>query len=279
MSSQRREKKQKHTSQDSVCPQQRNLGTIPTCITTKYPQKKAVRKHGLDSPFTKEKTLLSIKKSKISEYEFKLKDFLFPQDLGNGNANFRFLIDLRFKDDKGQYITKQAVMPGVDTYWECDTEKHEDRNFVRAKDKRDNFLNKFNMCAIDEWDKLIFLVKAERFHSIRFSVYDVDRKGAWEAFQKIGGKLLEVGIGIVAGEIKDSAPGSSTASHISDSLGDVASDINSFLIQKATGCDSILFTGSYQFKDCEQNQDVEKSVEGKGEKGNYTVCFHGKKIS
>ena len=207
-------------------------------------------------------------------YELKLKRFQFPEDLDNDNANFRFLIDLRFKDEK-QYTTKQAVMPGVDTYWECDTRKTEDRNYVRAKNK----CNKFNMCAIDEWDKLILIVKAERLHSIRFSVYDVNRKGAWEEIQKIGGKLLEVGVGIVAGKIKDSAPESSAVSHISDSLGDAASDINSFLIQKVAGCDSVLFTGSYQFKDCDQGQSKNFPDEGEGKKGNYKICFHVGKIS
>ena len=209
----------------------------------------------------------------MAHFELKLKGFQFPKDLDNDNANFRFLVDLRFKD-KDQYITKQAVMPGIDTYWECDKGKSTDRNFVRAQDKNKNYLNQFNMCAIDKWDKLILIVKGEHLHSIRFSVYDVDRKGAWDEIKKFGGKLLEVGISIAGGKIKDRAP-ESIASHIPDSLGDAASDISSFIIQKIAGCDSVLFTGSHHFND----QDGKFTVNGEGKKGEYKILFRSKKIS
>lgn len=211
----------------------------------------------------------------MSHYELKLKGFEFPENLDNDNANFRFLIDLRFKDDKEQYITKQAVMPGVDTYWECDTGKYTDRNFVRAQDERGNYLYQFNMCAIDEWDKLILIVKGKELHSIRFSVYDVNRKGGWEALKGFGEKLLEVGVSMAVGKIKDSAA-ESIASHIPDSLGDAASDISSLLIQKIAGCDNVLFTGSYQFNNEEREEPP--PVKGKGKNGDYTICFSSKKI-
>ena len=112
-------------------------------------------------------------------FELTLKKFLFPKDLPNDKANFRFIVDLRFINEKGQFITEHAVMPSLDTFWECDTGRKDRPNYVRGKDVSSN-CSQFDMCAIDDWDKLILCVKGESVHSIQFKVIDVDRKDAWD---------------------------------------------------------------------------------------------------
>ena len=46
-------------------------------------------------------------------FELVLTEFLFPKALPNDKANFRFIVDLRFINEKGQFITEHAVMPSL----------------------------------------------------------------------------------------------------------------------------------------------------------------------
>lgn len=91
-------------------------------------------------------------------FELVLKEFLFPDNLPNRNANFRFIVDLRFINDKGHFTTEHAVMPGLDTFWECDKDQTDMPNYVRDSDH-----SQFNMEKIDDWDRLILCVKAQAF--------------------------------------------------------------------------------------------------------------------
>ena len=106
----------------------------------------------------------------MKTFELTLTKFLFPKDLSNSKANFRFVVDLRFINEKGKFATEHAVMPSLDTFWECDTGRKDRPNYVRhCKDVKCEIpgntyeYSQFNMCdkdIIDDWDRLIFLVKA-----------------------------------------------------------------------------------------------------------------------
>ena len=111
-------------------------------------------------------------------FELTLTQFHFPEKLSNDKANFRFLVDLRFINGKGQFTTEHAVMPSLDTFWECDTSRDEKPNYVRLK-TNGGVQDQFDMAAIDDWDKLIFCVKGESVHSFQFKVIDVNREDAW----------------------------------------------------------------------------------------------------
>ena len=56
-------------------------------------------------------------------YELRLNGFQFPENLDDDKANFRFIVDLRYTRNGNQYPTERIVMPGMDTYWECDPRK------------------------------------------------------------------------------------------------------------------------------------------------------------
>ncbi len=56
-------------------------------------------------------------------YEFTLADILFSMDLPNNMANFRIAVDLRFINHRSQFATEHAMMPSLETFWECDTNR------------------------------------------------------------------------------------------------------------------------------------------------------------
>ena len=204
-------------------------------------------------------------------FELVLTEFLFPEDLPNRNANFRFIVDLRFINEKGQFITEHAVMPSLDTFWECDTGRKDRPNYVRHEDNctiGDIVYSQFNMDndVIDDWDKLILCVKGESIHSIQFKVIDVDRKDAWDKVKN----FLEGMIGAIIGKIKGGIPGK-LPFPLPESLGGAADDLQSFLLKKLAGGDKVLFRGSGKLEIPENGQTTPFEVEGKGTEGKYKI--------
>ena len=212
-------------------------------------------------------------------FEFTLKEFHFPKKLSNNRANFRFVVDLRFINDKGQFTTEHAVMPSLDTFWECDTGKADKPNYVRGDDVKPdgNSYGQFNMDAIDEWDRLILYVKGESVHSIQFKVIDVNRKDAWDKVKNFLGGIVEAVIGKIKGVIPtESLP----ASLLSGSLGGAADDVQSFLLKKLAGGDDILFRGSADLKTPKNRKTTDFKVpqnlndrRARGTEGNYQIVF------
>ena len=196
-------------------------------------------------------------------FKLVLTKFLFPKNLPDDKANFRFIVDLRFINKNGQFITEQAVMPSLDTFWECDTGRKDRPNYVRSKDGSSN-CSQFDMCAIDDWDKLILWVKGKSVHSIQFKVIDVDRKDAWDEVKN----FLEGMVGTVIGKIKGGIPGNLP---FPESLGGAADDLQSFLLKKLAGGDKVLFRGSAKLKIPENGKTTPFEVEGQGTEGKYKI--------
>lgn len=202
-------------------------------------------------------------------FELKLTQFLFPNNLSNNKANFRFVVDLRLIKGEGQFTTEHAVMPSLDTFWECDNGKSNKPNYVRHCEIISNGnvnYSQFDMNKIDDWDKLIFLVKGERLHAIQFKVFDVDRKDAWDKMQNIAGKLIDA-----FGKITDAIPGGQ--------LGGAIPDLFSFLLKKIAGGDKVLFRGSTKIEDLDDENSVEKKIQGRGTDGEYQIDFSVTKVS
>ena len=219
-------------------------------------------------------------------FELKLEKFQFPKDLDNKYANFRFNVDLRFINDQGQYATKQAVMPSLDTFWECATNKKDEPNYVRDDeyDKNNNSLSQFDEEVLHEWDRLILLVKGTSVHSILFTVNDVDRKDIWDKVQDFVMKILEATLL----KIKDAIPGNLPLS-LPDSLGETVDDLQSFMLKKISGGDTILFRrsikleappdGNWQvWENCPNECPQEFTIDGRGTKGEYQIVFSVTKI-
>lgn len=172
----------------------------------------------------------------IKNFELELTGFKFPEKLPDKRANFRFVVDLRYIDEKNEFATEHAVMPSLDTFWECDTGRGDRPNYVRS----DNGAA-FDLKEIDPWDKLILRVKGKSLHSIQFKVIDVDRKDAWDTVKNVLGKVAETVIGKARGFILRKELPFHTA------MGAAADDVQSFLLKKLAGGDKVLFKGSEMF--------------------------------
>lgn len=197
--------------------------------------------------------------------ELHLTSFRFPDSLPNGNANFRFIVDLRFINAKEQFVTEHAVMPSLDTFWECDLKRSDKPNYVRSQDEPS-----FNMRRIDKWDRLILGVKGRSLHSIQFKVIDVDRKDAWDTIKSFLGGIVEALLGKAKGAVAQGLPGS-----ITESLGTAADDMQSFLLKKLAGGDKVLFKGSALLHEQTGTNDgpEEKEIKGRGSRGEYRIGF------
>ena len=193
----------------------------------------------------------------MSSFQIILTGFEFPAGLPNNRANFRFVVDLRYFDAKGNLATEHAVMPSLDTFWECDTSREAKPNYVRDATKP-----AFDMTKIDDWDSLVLHVRSKNLHSIQFKVVDVNRRDAWDAIRDFLGDLVQAFVGKLKGRIPDS-------NLVAQSLGGAADDVQSFLLKKLAGGEKVLFRGSQQLLASEKPG----IVQGSGTGGAYKVQF------
>jgi len=175
----------------------------------------------------------------------------FPKELQNRKANFRLVVCIRFCDRYGNLKTENAVVPGLDTYWECDTGEKEKYNYVRKHNKPAVDINKIHV-----WDKLILCVVGRRIHSALFTVVDVDRKD-W---------LERVGRFLGRGMLQLSGSSDTYSAKVSTPLGAAADNMKSAAL---TAGGTILFRHSIDFS--EPVTGNKYSVEGRGEKGTYNI--------
>ena len=118
------------------------------------------------------------------------------------------------------------------------------------------------MTAVDEWDRLILLVRGDAIHSIQFKVFDVNRPGTLDRIRRGLGEVL----GALMGRARATLP--DVAGVFSDSLGSAATDLESALITRVAGADRLLFRGSARMP-----EPGDYVVEGRGEKGLYRIDF------
>ncbi len=206
-------------------------------------------------------------------FEIRLKSFDFPEKLDASKANFRFIVDLRYTDHDGKFSTEHAVMPSLDTYWECDPGKKDAPNFVRLEGQ-ESWKPSFDMVQIDEWDRLVLRIEATELHSIQVKVIDVDRKDIFDKLKGAFQGILEGVLGMIRTRISARLPQgiSQNAPQVHQALGGAADDIEAFLLKKLAGGDDVLFRGSKPIPTGAKNG-VDVEISGKGTKGAYKVVF------
>jgi hypothetical protein len=187
-----------------------------------------------------------------SEYELNLERFWFPSGLADNRANFRFVVDIRLVRS-GRFATDTAVLPGFDTWWECDQKKVQNPNYVRAEG------NTFDMQKIDDWQRLILLTRADSLHSVQVKVFDVDRPDAWDALRDAFGQIAQTVIGRAPRllDLPDLA---------ADGFGAVEEDLRSTIVKRLAGGDRLLFRGSARLE-----EPGIVRITGPGTAGDYTV--------
>ena len=193
-------------------------------------------------------------------WELDLTGFRFPAVLPRKRANFRFVVDLRYVTKRGDHTTEHAVLPGLDRWWECDPERSDRQEYARGVAEGDSVL--LDMDSVDDWDRLILLVRGDAIHSIQFKVFDVNRPGTLDRIRKGLGDV----VGSLLGRARSGLP--DVAGVFSDSLGSAATDLESALITRLAGADRLLFRGSARLP-----EPGEYVVEGRGEGGAYRIEF------
>ena len=187
-----------------------------------------------------------------SEFELNLERFSFPAGLADHRANFRFVVDVRMIR-AGRFATDTAVLPGFDTWFECDPSKAQHPSYVRAEG------GSFAMERIDAWQRLVLLTRADSLHSVQVKVFDVDRPGAWDALRDAFGEIATTVLGRVPRrlDLPDLA---------ADGFGAVEEDLRSTIVKRLAGGDRLLFRGSAAL----QKPGV-VAIAGKGTAGDYRV--------
>lgn len=193
-------------------------------------------------------------------WEIVLTGFLFPRKLPARRANFRFLVDLRYVTKRGEHTTEHAVLPALDRWWECDPEKRDDLDFVRGPERETQA--GFDLSRIDDWDRLVLLVRGDAIHSIQFKVFDVNRLGALDRIRRGVGDVAATLLGRARLVLPD------VAGVFSDSLGSAATDLESTLLTRLAGADRLLFRGSALLPG-----PGDYVIEGPGEAGPYRIEF------
>lgn len=193
-------------------------------------------------------------------YEFVLTGFRFPKTLERRKANFRFVVDLRYVNGRGDHATEHAVMPDLDRHWECDPHKAEEPTYVRGSDEGAHSL--LDVERIDAWDRLVLLVRGDSVHSIQFKVFDVNRPDTWDRLRRALGDVVRILVNRARAVLPQ------VAGLFSDSLGSAATDLESALIARLAGGDRLLFRGSSGLE-----EPGEYRVGGQGRSGSYEISF------
>jgi len=191
-------------------------------------------------------------------YELVLAGFDFPSKLSRRKANFRFVADVRYVNGRGEHDTEHAVLPDLDRLWECDPERKGSPDYVRGPEK--GSAASFDMERIDDWDRLVLLVRGDRLHSVQFRVYDVNRSDAWDRLLRSLGDVVRTLIGRTRSVVSEEAW------VVSDTLGSAATDLESMLVTRLAGGDGLLFRGSAAL-----SGPGEYSVSGAGRDGDYAI--------
>ena len=122
-----------------------------------------------------------------ANYELALGAFRFPRELPGKRANFRMVAEVRYVSSRGEHDTHHAVLPDLERLWECDPDRPEDPQFARVEE--DGSFASLDMTRVDEWDRLVMLVRADAVHSVQVKVFDIDRPNF---FDRLGDALGDV---------------------------------------------------------------------------------------
>jgi hypothetical protein len=173
-------------------------------------------------------------------YEILLDEFKFPRALPNSRANFRLVLDVRYVRSNGTFATEHAIMPGLDSYWECDREKKNEPDYVRGADEGAS--SRVDVGRLDPWDRLVMVLQANSIYGIQVKAFDVNREDVWNRLKEAAGHAVQGVLGIGAKAVgKAHTPVPELAS---DALGSASDELVSHLLKRLGNGDRILFRGS-----------------------------------
>lgn len=193
-----------------------------------------------------------------ANYELRLTGLRFPRDLPGKRANFRMVAAVRYVSGRGEHETHHAVLPDLERLWECDPGRPADPQFVRGEEA--GGFASLDMSKVDDWDRLIMLVRADSVHSVQLKVFDIDRPNF---FDRLGDALGDVVRSILG---RGKAGMERTAGVFAQALGNASDDIESALLTRLAGGDRLLFRGSTRLDGAGDYE-----LAGSGEAGEYRL--------
>ncbi len=197
-------------------------------------------------------------------FELNIDDFDFPTDLGNKQANFRFVVDVRYINEDDELSTSHSVMPSLDTFWECDKDRATAPNYVR-----DNG-HGFEMARIDAWDRLVLVTKANSIHSVQFKIFDVDRRDFWDKVKEFVAPIIQSLFGFVAKSTTGAIP--KPIAFLTGAFGTAIEDVESYTLKKlANGEDRLLCKGTFDSLPTAAGTHTIPAKTFVGSEGNYAI--------
>ena len=193
-----------------------------------------------------------------ANYELRLTAFRFPRELPGKRANFRMVAAVRYVSGRGEHETHHAVLPDLERLWECDPGRASDPQFVRGEEV--GSFASLDMSKVDDWDRLIMLVRADSVHSVQLKVFDIDRPNF---FDRLGDALGDVVRSILG---RGKAGVERAAGVFAEALGNASDDIESALLTRLAGGDRLLVRGSARLVDAGDYE-----LTGSGEGGEYRL--------
>jgi len=207
----------------------------------------------------------------MPNFELTFDKFDFPDTLPEARSTFRFLVDIRYIDPKGEFATAHAVLPGLDSYWECEKEHKGEASYVR-----DDNSSQIDMNKVDEWDKLIVMLQAKELHSLQIRVFDIEKSGGFlDKLKEYSGMVVEALIGKAVTAAKDAVPG--PPDFVKGAFGTATHDVEAFALAQLAGIrgqDSLLFKKSKNKGELTAQSVI---LRGEGTKGLYEVGIKIKK--
>jgi len=204
----------------------------------------------------------------MANFELTFEGFTFPKELPQARSTFRFLIDIRYIDPDGKLATTHAVLPGLDTYWECEKEKEGEASYVRHKT-----LPQIDMNKIDEWDKLIVLLKAKELHSLQVKVFDIEKTGGiLDKLKEYAGTIIGALIGKATAAVTGGLP--APPDFAKDVFGAAVHDVETFALAQLAGIkqqNSLIFKRSHKSFPAAPGGTFK--IEGEGTNGKYEVSI------
>jgi len=201
-------------------------------------------------------------------FEISLADFVFPQGLNEARSTFRFLVNLRYTTVDDKFDTLKAVLPGLDSYWECEKAHNGRHSYVRDGNKP-----KFDMTKIDDWDKLIFRLEAKELHSIQVKVIDIEKTGGWlDKLKDYVGQIIQAYLGTAKGIATGALP--KPVANLKGVLGNAVDDVDSLILAKLAGMkgqEFLLFKKSLNNFPAAPGGQL--FVNGQGEQGQYEMTL------
>ena len=114
-------------------------------------------------------------------YTVEITKFRFPDKLEDKNANFRLQVDIRHKDEKGEFKVYTTVLPGLDLYWECSEDENRknetkpDRQLVRKGNEQSGYEPEVDFTRAGIWGSRFRFTTME-LYELRVTVFDVEQK-------------------------------------------------------------------------------------------------------